>query len=262
MKYLFIILGFMISSIGQCQPTYQILFEGEYPIDSDSSLYKTLDWYGFYTKDSVNKNDEYEKVDLKIKYLSDYKGFLYKTPPSIISTSNSRRSLFLLGIQKGKKLDFNSEYRCGRTDQYTYQETSLLPGRWVNWHSPTMSCTNLSIYAMGAVKKDGKSYELIEYRIFTELNSGLDGKSKTQEITKDLFTDSKALIMHPFGTVPYIYSTGDFDLDAKTDFILKHDGTFYLYLTKFATGDENVRLQAKTKLKILTDIGFTSTTNK
>jgi hypothetical protein len=260
MKYLFIILGLVI--ITNCQTEYQILFEGEYPIDSDSSLYKTLDWYGFYSKDSTNEDDGYQKVDLKIKYLGDYDGMMYKTPPSIISTSASRKSLFLIGIEKGKKLNFKSEYRCGRTDQYGYQETSLLPGRWVNWHFPTMSCTNLSIYAVGTVKRNGKSYELVDYRIFTELNSGLDGKSKTQEITKDLFTDNKALYAHPFGSIPYIYSTGDFDLDANTDFILRYDGTFYLYLTKFATENENVRLMARKKLKILTDISFTSAKGK
>lgn len=246
----------LLSFTTKAQVSYHILFEGEYPIDGDSIFYQNLDWYGYYQRDSLHDDDLIEKVQLKLAYLEDYGGVWWKSKPTIISTSSPRKSLFLLGVERGRPLDFKSEFRCGSTCKYSFQQTSLLPGRWVNWGTPTMSCSNLSIYALGGVRKSKNSYVLSDYKILMDRLTFMSEKPKTQEITDDIFGKTKSpLVLTPYG-VPYIYATGDFDFDALTDFILWHEGTFYLYLTRYAQTKDIVKLVAKSKLKMMIDVGF------
>jgi hypothetical protein len=240
------------------QSNYHILFEGEYPIDSDSTLYLDLDWYGFFVRDSIHEDDLIERVQIQLEYVKNYDGVLWKTKPTIISTSSSRKSLFLLGVKRGEQLDFKSAHRCGATYKYSLQETSLLPGRCVNWGFPTMSCSHLSILAFGSVKKTDK-WNVSEYQIIAERSTFMEKEGKVQELTHDIFGRTKLpmKLNHPL-LAPYVYAMGDFDFDAETDFILWHDGMFYLYLTRHARPQDIVALSAKSKLKMMVDGGYGS----
>jgi hypothetical protein len=242
----------------QAQLPYQILLEGEYPVDGDTTLYKNLDWFGFYKKDDSFglQQDSFEKIQLKIEYQKNYHGSDLKTKPSIISTSNPDKSLFLLGVDRGKQLGFKSKHRCGSNDKYSFQETSLFPGRWVDSGFPSMSCTHLAIFSLGSVEKSGGSYEVKNYRIMLKLSSYDPKEEKTQEITGDIIEDGERIWADGGLLVPYVFATGDFDLDARTDFILWYHSTFYLYLTRYATGNDIVKLVAKSKLKKKIDFGY------
>lgn len=238
------------------QGNYHILIEGEYPIDNDSTLYLNLDWYGFFVRDSIHQYDLIERVQLQLEYVKNYHGVLWETNPTIISTSSSRKSLFLLGVKKGEQLDFKSAHRCGATYKYSLQETSLLPGRCVNWGFPTMSCSHLSILAFGNVKKTDK-WNVNEYQIIAERSTFMEETPKVQELTHDIFGRTRSIKLPLF--VPYIYAMGDFDFDAETDFILWNDGTFYLYLTRHARPQDIVALSAKSKLKMMINGGYSDT---
>lgn len=238
----------------KAQDRYHLLFEGQYPIDRDSALYQSLDWYGFFTRDSLHEYDEIERVQIHLEYVENYNGFSWKTKPTIISTSNPRRSLFLLGIEKGQQLEFKPVHRCRATYKYSLQQTSLLPGRCVNQGSPTMSCSSLSISAFGSIQKSER-FNVNDYKIVAERSSFMEKEDKVQELTFDIF-DRKLPLKLNHLDVPHVYAMGDFDFDAKTDFILWHDGTFYLYLTKHARHQDIVELSAKSKLKMMINGGY------
>lgn len=237
------------------QGNYHLLFEGKYPIDGDSTLYQNLDWYGFFMRDSTHKYDVIERVQVKLEYVKNYDGVLWKTKPTNISTLSPRKTLFLLGIERGKQLDYKSAYGCGATYKYSLQETSLLPGRCVNWGFPTMSCSHLSISAFGSVKKTDK-WNVSDYQIIAARSTFMEKEDKVQELTFDIFDKKKMPMKLSPLDVPHIFAMGDFDFDAETDFILWHDGTFYLYLTKNARSQDIVALSAKSKLKIMINGGY------
>lgn len=245
-----------ISLYGQFR--YHILFEGKYPIDGDSTLYRNLDWYGFYVRDSLHEYDLIEKVEIKLQYLKNYEGFFTEAKSTLISTSSSRKSLFLLGVERGQQLDFKPKHRCGATYAYSLPQTTLLPGRCVDWGTPTMSCSHLSVFALGSVKEK-EWWKIRKYQIFAERSVFFETKKKVQNLTADIYGSKKRSMIY---SVPFVYATGDFDFDAETDFILWYDGTFYLYLSRFAHPQEVAALVAKSKLKKMINGGNTGEHNK
>jgi hypothetical protein len=111
----------------------------------------------------------------------------------------------------------------------------------------------LSILAFGSVKKTDK-WNVSEYQIIAERSTFMEKEGKIQELTHDIF--GRTLPTKLPLLVPYIYAMGDFDFDAETDFILWHDGTFYLYLTRRARPQDIVALSAKSKLKMMINGGY------